>query len=237
MRGLFKPSSYFLAQSPHSSHSLQYRAKQSVRGSLVLSGSMNSLGAEWRLSDCQRWSCCHSTKSNKLDVPLQIYLHDCWLSLLTLFTFAGGRVHPWQSWGEGKSLGACWTRAGGGVYPDPGCSTFPGCNAARVESHVLSGCPPDLRSTRATPQVCLPKVGNTGVLRLRKMAPKFTLQDHLNISHTNPTPATSSNGEWQRMTFWRRVQTDTAVRVRHNIPIEYLCSDVKIYSQRSGTRQ
>jgi len=125
MRGLFKPSSYFLAQSPHSSHSLQYRAKQSVRGSLVLSVSMNSLGAEWRLSDCQRWSCCHSTKSNELDAPLQIYLHDCWLSLLTLFTFAGGRVHPWRPWGEGKSLGACLTRAGGGVYPGPGCSSVP----------------------------------------------------------------------------------------------------------------
>jgi len=199
---------------------------------------MNSLGTEWRLSDCQWWSYCHSTKSNELDTPLRIYLHDCWLSLLRLFTFTGGRVHPWRSWGEGKKLGACWTRAGGGVYPGPDCSLlFPGCNAARVESHVLSGCPPDLRSTRASvppksrqhlPYVPIFLRGTPASRGWARCPPNSRLHDHLNISHTKPTPA--SDGELQRVTCWRRVRTDPAVRVRHNIPIEYLCTNVKVYS-------
>ena len=108
MRGMSKSSSHFLPSSQlNPSDPPQYRAKKSVRGLLVLSGSMNSLVAERRLSECQQWSCCHITEFNELNAPLRIYMHDCWPSLLRLFTFAGGRVHPWRSWGEGKRLGAC----------------------------------------------------------------------------------------------------------------------------------
>jgi len=101
-----------------------------------------------------------------------------------------------------------------GLGPEASIPALPNCNpqpASRIKSHVLHGCPPDLRSIRLTPtlttppRACLPKIdnifptfrfppGSTGILRLGKVIPEFTLQNHLNISHAKFAPA--SDGEW-----------------------------------------
>ena len=75
-----------------------------MRESLVLSGSKNSLSAEWRLNQDISYDCLPK-QCNGLGAPLGIYLDNRWFLRLRFFTLAGGRILQvhWWSWGEGAN--------------------------------------------------------------------------------------------------------------------------------------
>ena len=126
---------------------------------------MDSLGAEWKLSDCQRWSCCHSANSNELNAPFWAYMHDCWPSLLRLLE--GGSIRGCR--GERVRLGACCTRAGG-VYPGPHRHHL-NCNEHCIQDRISHSSGLPARSTLHTSNPYFSNSSTSVLLKSRQHLP------------------------------------------------------------------